>query len=219
MNGRQRSRDRLAAARNARSRSRSSGRRAFRRGTSPRDLGTAFWSSNRETAVLAGAATTRTMTEYANDPRREDAICGAAGRTDIGARGPRSGTLGECPRLGCRLRSPSQPPLSFRIGWQSTLSSRRASSASRCRKIEFMQCAPLLAQDHHRRGSQRGRRTGSLVRRLSRAVQHTTILSPTEISPSVKMSALIPARWRRSLMIPGLVSSSRWRHGSQSATP
>jgi hypothetical protein len=46
-----------------------------------------------------------------------------------------------------------------------------------------------------------------------------TILSPTEIRPSVKISALIPARWARSLMIPGLVSCSRWRHGSHSATP
>ena len=46
-----------------------------------------------------------------------------------------------------------------------------------------------------------------------------TILSPTEICPSVRMSALIPARWTRSSMIPGLVSCSRCRQGSHSATP
>ena len=43
--------------------------------------------------------------------------------------------------------------------------------------------------------------------------------SPTEIVPSVRMSALMPARWTSSLMIPGRVIDSRCVHGSQSSTP
>src|SRR5215469_3807641 len=43
--------------------------------------------------------------------------------------------------------------------------------------------------------------------------------SPTRIWPSVRMSALSPPRWIRSLMIPGRVSRCRCWHGSQSSTP
>ena len=45
------------------------------------------------------------------------------------------------------------------------------------------------------------------------------IASPIEIVPSLRMSALIPARCTSSRMMPGRVFPSRVRHGSQSSTP
>lgn len=46
-----------------------------------------------------------------------------------------------------------------------------------------------------------------------------TTSSPTLITPSLRMSALIPARCASSRMIPGRVIDWRCRHGSQSSTP
>jgi lactoylglutathione lyase len=55
--------------------------------------------------------------------------------------------------------------------------------------------------------------------RQCQAGSSTAIWSPTEIVPSVRMSALMPPRWTRSLMIPGRVLLSRMRQGSQISTP
>ncbi len=77
-------------------------------------------------------------------------------------------------------------------------------------------CLAPVRESEYRGAVRRGRPRGGR-RELQAGSGRMT--SPRRITPPTTMSARRPPRWTRAFRTPGLVSPSRWAHGSESRVP